>query len=91
MIILGFGVFGIEKQWLEPNAIEGGNVMRFFVGIGLGYCRGVVVFFLWDPKTANPFKLNENASEIPATAKKRHKKSGATWLHFLNFLKVDRY
>ncbi len=54
---LSFTVFALEKFYLEPSHIEAGNVLRFFVGIGLGYCLAIVVFFLWDPKEANPFNL----------------------------------
>ncbi len=63
VMALSFAILGIEKILLELNGIEVGNVIRFFVGIGLGYCLAVVVFFLWDPKTANPFKLQPKKSK----------------------------
>ena len=60
---LAFVMFGIEKICLEPYSIEAGNILRFFVGIGLGYSLAIAVFFLWDPQSGNPFKLKSAKSK----------------------------
>ncbi len=57
IMALSFVILAGEKYLLEPSNIDVGNIARFVVGIGLGYCLAIVVFFLWDPKEANPFKL----------------------------------